>query len=130
MRHSRFRVVRGVRPDVEPERIASKTAHCRNAMNRILAAAACATSAILPLLAAAAFAQAAIDGEVKKVDKPAGRITLQHAEIKQFDMPAMTGAYKVADPGMLDRVQPGDHVRFSLARLNSQYTITKLDVVR
>ena len=58
-------------------------------MNRILAAVASAT---LAFTAAAAFAQAAIDGEVKKVDKPAARITLKHAEVKQFDMPAMTGA--------------------------------------
>ncbi len=40
----------------------------------------------------------------------------------------MTGAYRVADPAMLERVQPGDHVRFSLERVNSQYTITKIDV--
>lgn len=97
-------------------------------MNRVFATAATAASAALAFVAAAAFAQAAIDGEVKKVDKPAARITLKHAEVKQFDMPAMTGAYKVADPGMLDRVQPGDHVRFSLERLNNQYTITRIDV--
>jgi Cu(I)/Ag(I) efflux system protein CusF len=87
-------------------------------------------AASVSLFAAAALAQAAIDGEVKKVDKPAGRITLQHAEVKQFDMPPMTGAYRVASPALLDRVQPGDHVRFSLDRLDSQYTITKIDVVK
>ena len=56
------------------------------------------------------------------------RITLKHAEIKLYDMPGMTGAYKVQDPSMLDKVQVGDRVQFSLDRVNSVYTITRIDV--
>ena len=85
-------------------------------------------TAALLALSAAASAQALVAGEVKKIDKPAGRITLKHAEIKVYDMPGLTGAYKVQDPAMLDRVQVGDHVQFSLDRVNNQYTITKIDV--
>jgi Cu(I)/Ag(I) efflux system protein CusF len=91
-------------------------------MKRLLATAA------LIALSAAASAQALVAGEVKKIDKPAGRITLKHAEIKAYDMPGLTGAYKVQDPAMLDRVQVGDHVQFSLDRVNNQYTITKIVV--
>ena len=79
-------------------------------------------------VAAVASAQALVSGEVKKIDKPAGRITLKHAEIKAYDMPGMTGAYKVQDASMLDKVQVGDHVQFQLDRVNSVYTITKIDV--
>jgi Cu(I)/Ag(I) efflux system protein CusF len=86
------------------------------------------TASALLVLAAAASAQAVVAGEVKKVDKPAGRITLKHGEIKVYDMPGLTGAYKVQDPAMLDRVQVGDHVQFNLDRVNNQYTITKIDV--
>ena len=91
-------------------------------MKRLLATVA------LLAVSAVACAQALVAGEVKKVDKPAGRITLKHAEIKAYDMPGMTGAYKVQDPSMLDKVQVGDHVQFQLDRLNSVYTITKIDV--
>jgi Cu/Ag efflux protein CusF len=93
-------------------------------MNRLLAIAA------LVAFSAVASAQALVAAEVKKVDKPQARITLRHDEIKQFDMPALTGTYKVSDPSMLDKVQPGDHVRFSLDRVNNQYTITRIDVVK
>jgi Cu/Ag efflux protein CusF len=86
-----------------------------------------ATVALLAV-SAVASAQALVSGEVKKIDKPAGRITLKHAEIKAYDMPGMTGAYKVQDPSMLDKVQVGDHVQFQLDRVNSVYTITKIDV--
>ena len=85
-----------------------------------------ATVALLAV-SAVACAQALVAGEVKKIDKPAGRITLKHAEIKAYDMPGMTGAYKVQDPAMLDKVQVGDHVQFQLDRVNSVYTITKLE---
>jgi Cu/Ag efflux protein CusF len=91
-------------------------------MKRLLA-----TVALLAVSGLAA-AQALVAGEVKKIDKPAGRITLKHSEIKAFDMPGMTGAYKVQDPSMLDKVQVGDRVQFSLDRVNSVYTITKIDV--
>ena len=63
-----------------------------------------ATVALLAV-SAVAFAQAVVAGEVKKVDKPAGRITLKHGEIKAYDMPGLTGAYRVQDPAMLDKVQ-------------------------
>ena len=89
-----------------------------------------ATVALLLAASAGAFAQAQalVAGEVLKVDKPAGRLTLKHAEIKAYDMPGMTGAYKVQDPAMLDKVQVGDHVRFQLDRVSSVYTITRIDV--
>ena len=91
-------------------------------MKRLLA------TAVLLAASALASAQALVAGEVKKIDKPAGRITLKHAEIKLYDMPGMTGAYKVQDPAMLDKVQVGDHVQFQLDRVNSVYTITRIDV--
>ena len=85
-------------------------------------------TAALLAVSTVASAQALVAGEVKKVDKPAGRITLKHAEIKAYDMPGLTGAYKVQDPSMLDKVQVGDHVQFNLDRVNNQYTITRIDV--
>jgi Cu(I)/Ag(I) efflux system protein CusF len=91
-------------------------------MKRLLATAA------LLAVSALASAQALVVGEVKKIDKPAGRITLKHSEIKAYDMPGMTGAYKVQDASMLDKVQVGDHVQFNLDRVNSVYTITKIDI--
>ena len=93
-------------------------------MNRILATAA------LVAFSAVASAQALVAAEVKKIDKAQSRIMLKHDEIKQFDMPALTGTYKVSDPAMLDKVHVGDHVRFSLDRVNNQYTITRIDVVK
>ena len=39
------------------------------------------------------------DGEVRKVDKDAKKITLKHGEIKNLDMPPMTMVFQVKDAG-------------------------------
>ena len=62
---------------------------------------------------AAANAADRSDGEVRKVDKEAGKLTLKHGEIKNLDMPPMTMVFQVNDRAMLDGLEPGDKVRFS-----------------
>lgn len=89
-----------------------------------------ASSALVALtlslgLAAAAQAQS-VEGEVKKVDADAGKITLKHGEIKNLDMPAMQMAYRVADPAWLKILQVGDKVSFSADKVNGQFTITAI----
>jgi len=79
------------------------------------------------VVAAAALAQATTaGGEVVKVDKAAGRITLKHGEIRNLDMPPMTMSYRVREPKLLDGVAAGDRVRFVAERVDGQYTVTAL----
>jgi Cu/Ag efflux protein CusF len=64
--------------------------------------------------AASAFAQATMtEGEVRKVDKSRGKITLKHGEIKNLDMPPMTMVFGVRDKALLDKVKAGDKVKFA-----------------
>src|SRR5258708_7023866 len=58
------------------------------------------------------------EGEVRKVDKEASKLTLRHGRIENLDMPGMTMVFRVADPKMLDGVKEGDSVRFSADRVN------------
>jgi len=83
--------------------------------------------AALAMAAATAWAQAPdIEAEVTKVDKAAGRVTLRHGAVKKLDMPAMTMAYRVADPKLLEGVSVGDRVRFAADRVGGSYTVTAL----
>ena len=78
-------------------------------------------------LPASGWAQAATaGGEVAKLDKAAGRITLKHDGIKNLDMPPMLMAFRVRDPNMLDGVLVGDRVRFVAERVDGQYTLVSL----
>ena len=64
--------------------------------------------------AAAASAPADMtEGEVRKVDKDARKVTIKHGEIRNLDMPPMTMVFQVKDATLLDKVKPGDKVRFA-----------------
>ncbi|RJG27915.1 copper-binding protein, partial [Massilia cavernae] len=52
------------------------------------------------------------DGEIKKVDKEAGKITIRHGELKNLGMAPMTMVFRAKDPAMLGQVKAGDKVKF------------------
>lgn len=83
------------------------------------------THAAAPATTAAPAALAA--GEVKKVDKEAGKLTIKHAPLVNLDMPAMTMAFRVKDAAMLDAVKPGDKINFAAERVNGMVTITRIE---
>lgn len=94
--------------------------------NRIVAGALAVS---LALSSAVALAQAAMaNGEVKKIDEAAGKITLKHGPIKNLDMDedGMTMVFRVQDPAMLKQVKVGDKVQFEAERATAGITITKL----
>jgi Cu(I)/Ag(I) efflux system periplasmic protein CusF len=66
------------------------------------------------------------DGEVKKIDKAQGKITLKHGDIKSLDMPPMTMVFRVSDAKMLDAVAVGDKVRFAAEKKDGNYTVTAI----
>lgn len=67
------------------------------------------------------------EGEVRKVDKDAGKLTLKHGELKTLQMPAMTMVFRVTDPAMLDQVKVGDKVNFMAEKVGGQFTVTRIE---
>ena len=67
-----------------------------------------------------------VKGEVVKVDKAAGKVTLKHGPIKNLDMDGMTMVFRVSDPAMLDKVKAGDKIEFEADRVNGAITVTKV----
>ncbi len=66
------------------------------------------------------------DGEVRKVDKETGRLTLRHGPIENLDMPGMTMVFRIADKGSLDTLKAGDKVRFRAESDNGQLVVTEI----
>jgi len=66
------------------------------------------------------------DGEVRKVDKEAGKLTLKHGEIKNLDMPGMTMVFIVKDKAMLDKLAPGDKIKFKAINDAGKFTVTEI----
>jgi len=77
--------------------------------------------------APAATAADLTDGEVRRIDAAASKLTIKHGEIKHLDMPPMTMVFEVREPALLQGVQAGDAVRFTADKIGGRYTVTSLE---
>lgn len=66
-------------------------------------------------------------GEVRKVDKGAGKMTIKHGPLANLGMEAMTMVFRVRDKAMLDQVQVGDKINFVAEEPNGQLTVIRLE---
>jgi Cu/Ag efflux protein CusF len=69
------------------------------------------------------------DGEVRKVDRETGKITIKHGDIKHLDMPGMTMVFTAKDKGLLTNLKPGDKVKFMVVNEGGKMVITDLQPV-
>jgi Cu(I)/Ag(I) efflux system protein CusF len=96
----------------------------------IFAAAAYADDAHHDKASAAGAGQsssAMAQGEVRKVDKDAKKITIKHGPLQKLDMPPMTMVFQVKDPAMLDQVKVGDKIKFDAEKVGGAFTLTKIE---
>lgn len=109
-------------------------------MKHLLAAALAALTLTLPAFAqgthnhtaptAKAVSGTLYDGEVKRVSKDTKRVTLAHGPLTGFEMPAMTMAFPVRDAAALDKLKPGDKVRFALEKVGEDLVVTRIEPAR
>jgi len=107
-------------------------------MKREWILAAALAAGIAPVAAAAADAPAKAEskakapaaplssGEVKKVDREAKKVTIQHGPIENLKMPPMTMVFRVKDPAMLEGIEPGAKIRFRAEEADGGYLVTRL----
>ena len=67
------------------------------------------------------------EGEVRKIDKEAGKITIKHGPLANLHMPGMTMVFRVKDPAMLDRVKEGDKIKFVADRMDGSLTVIQME---
>lgn len=85
----------------------------------------------VPEFPSAAEAEASMsEGEIRKVDKDAGKVTIKHGELKNLNMPPMTMVFRVKDPAMLDQVKAGDKIQFIADKVAGAFTVIKLENVK
>ena len=68
-----------------------------------------------------------VKAEVTSVDTAKGMVTLNHEDIPNMNMPAMTMAFDVANTKMLKNIKAGDKVRFKLESVKGKPMVTKLE---
>jgi len=68
-----------------------------------------------------------VEGIVRTVSLPDGRITLRHGPIENLGIPAMTMVFRVKDARWIDGVEIGSSVRFAADRVEGVFTIIHLE---
>ena len=86
-----------------------------------------ATSHLAAEVKVAQVSGALTDGEIRKVDIDARKITIRHGPIQNLEMPAMTMVFQVKDPAMLDKVKAGDKVRFKAEKIGGAFIVTQIE---
>lgn len=66
-------------------------------------------------------------GEVKKVDKSSGKVTIKHGPLVNLGMPAMTMVFRAKDPAMLDQLKKGDRINFVAEKVNGALTVIQIE---
>lgn len=70
------------------------------------------------------------EGEVKKVDLEAGKVTIKHGPIKHMDMPGMTMVFTAKDKALLTNVKPGDKIQFIVVSEGGKMVVTAIEPAR
>ena len=76
---------------------------------------------------AAAASTPMTEGEIRKVDKDAKKLTIKHGDLKNLGMPSMTMVFLVKDPAFIDQVKAGDKINFVAEQIGGKLTVTKLE---
>lgn len=89
----------------------------------------------LPLLAALTLATldvhaqsdaSKVDGEIRKIDAAAGKLTIRHGDIPNLQMSGMTMVFK-ASPEIVGRMREGEKIRFTADRIDGALTVTSVE---
>lgn len=80
--------------------------------------------------ASASKAAAKSEGEIKKVDKKTGKITIKHGPLANLDMPPMTMAFAVKEPAVLDSLKAGDKIKFVAQKEGRGFQAADVEVVK
>jgi Cu(I)/Ag(I) efflux system periplasmic protein CusF len=112
-------------------------------MTRIKHGLVAATAVLATLIGVPSIAQAQMDtkmdvaqtasmtdGEIRKVDKEAGKVTIKHGEIKNLEMPGMTMVFTAKEKSLLDKVQAGDKVKFAVINDGGKMVVTDIQTVK
>ena len=66
------------------------------------------------------------EGEVRKVNRETGKITIRHGPLQNLGMPPMTMVFQARDPALLDQVQAGDKIRFRAEQSGAALFVTEI----
>ena len=95
-------------------------------LSKLLLIASVLASMLVPLQVVAQNTASMATGEIRKIDKEAGKVTIRHGYIKSIDMPPMTMVFVLKNPALLDNLKQGDKVNFDVIQEDGKLVVTGL----
>ena len=95
-------------------------------LSKLLLIASVLASTLTPLQVVAENTGSMATGEIRKIDKEAGKVTIRHGTIKSIDMPPMTMVFILKNPALLDNLKQGDKVNFDVIQEDGKLVVTDL----
>jgi Cu(I)/Ag(I) efflux system periplasmic protein CusF len=83
-----------------------------------------------PSAAASARQMPLARGEVLEIDEAGKRVLVNHGRIQSLGMDPMTMEFLVPDAKILASLKPGDQIRFAAVYKDSDYVITRVELVK
>ena len=74
-----------------------------------------------------ASGDALAEGTVLALDRTRSSVTISHGPLGNLGMPAMTMGFQVAQPALLERIKPGDKVRFHPEIVGGELTVMNIE---
>jgi Cu/Ag efflux protein CusF len=68
------------------------------------------------------------EGEIKRINKETGKVTIKHGPLQNLDMPGMTMLFRMQDPAMLDQIKEGDTIKFVEDKVDGTFVVKSLQV--
>ena len=95
-------------------------------LSKLLLIASVLASTLVPQQVVAQNTARMSTGEIRKIDKEAGKVTIRHGYIKSIDMPPMTMVFALKNPALLDTLKQGDKVNFDVIQEDGKLVVTDL----
>jgi Cu(I)/Ag(I) efflux system protein CusF len=109
--------------------ITNRKDHTMNAISRFAIGAVLALSAASASFAAELPANMS-EGEITKIDKDAGKLTIRHGELKNLGMPPMTMVFRAKNPAMIEQAPVGTKIKFVAEKVGGSLTVVQLETVK
>lgn len=83
-------------------------------------------STTMPIVSAKPASSTSSDarGVIRSIDMKRGKVKLKHGPIEKLDMPGMTMVFRIKDPRLLEQVNKGDEVGFTIEMDRGAFYIT------
>ena len=95
-------------------------------LSKLLLIASVLASTLVPQQVFAQNTASMATGEIRKIDKEAGKVTIRHGYIKSIDMPPMTMVFVLKNRALLDTIKQGDKVNFDVIQEDGKLVVTDL----